>query len=190
MNEIYFERILKAFDFEKVESTSETSIPFYIFHNIAIYYDKGACITGKIPLEVLDNLADNKNVRESIKLINNDNGINDYIPLLSSTTDKLEAEKEKLLNLSGNEKKEKIKDIVIEFIRDSQNIADKYVKECSITSCDALSNFLIEMEAYYSKKQGIDYDRKRRNIEIAKNILDQYLDGYLQEAYEAMFSLF
>lgn len=46
------------------------------------------------------------------------------------------------------------------------------------------------MEAYYSKKQGIDYDRKRRNIEIAKNILDQYLDGYLQEAYEAMFSLF
>lgn len=82
-------------------------------------------LTGKIPLEVLDNLADNKNVRESIKLINNDNGINDYIPLLSSTTDKLEAEKEKLLNLSGNEKKEKIKDIVIEFIRDSQNIADK-----------------------------------------------------------------
>lgn len=163
MNEIYFERILKAFDFEKVESTSETSIPFYIFHNIAIYYDNGAIFKGKVPLEVLDKFADEEGVKVESPLTKIDN----YLPILAKANDELE---EKLVELS---------DIVADCIVKVQE--NNYISEIQITDKRCFIDFLLEIEKYYSKKQGLDYDEEKVKINLIDDSLKEVFGSISKE---------
>ncbi len=158
MNNEEFERVLKCFGFEKIESTSKSSMPFYLFHNIAIYYDNGAIFKGKVPLEVLDKFADEEGVKVESPLTKIDN----YLSILSINDDKLE---EKLV---------KLRDIVTEGIAETHE--NNRILEVQITNKLDFRDFLLEIERYYSEKQGLDYDaQKKLEEKIKKNILHDAL---------------